>query len=493
MIDDVRRIEELWELGASARMDAERRERYYAGRHAILDREATWADGTAKANIVTNWAKYAVDLYKGAMTTAPFQVSAREGGEDADGAASESTVDPFSYYSDVADQNALHAIDVEMLRQALTIGYGVEMHEYREDKDGKPYHRITASHPREWQIVYDWEGEPAFAVRRVALGPGQLGPDGEILMDDLEILTAWDKAEWRQWTRGGATGADGAWTLRDGRPHYFGRPPIVVWTIDEMREPILTDDLIGQIDEYNEIDSCAGDNIRDIVDAILTVKADPSWLASNAETIRNMRMVAIEESGDVGYVVRPSNTEPVKTRLDRSRKQICMIAGVPDITDMEGATGSTSGIALRLRFMSMQHRASGMMHHLRDAVRQRIDLINALALKLRKPAITAYDVGIQFVLPHNRTEEWTAIGALKDIVSHRTQLKLLSDIEDPESELSAVMNEAGLTPEAAEAATARVAALMTPFAEEALNALSVAVIDALKQSGALARVASDDA
>ena len=221
------------------------------------------------------------------------------------------------------------------------------------------------------------------------------------------------------------------------------------------------------------------------MDALLTVKADPKWLEDNADMIRKMRMVAIEESGDVGYVVRPSNTEPVKTRLDRSRKQICMIAGVPDITDMEGATGSTSGIALRLRFMSMQFRASSMMHPLKDAIRQRVDLINALAVKLRKPAINGYDVTIQFVMPHNRTEEWQAIGALNNIVSHRTQLQLLSDIEDPESELKAVMDDMALSPDSRDELIERTTEAIKPYAKDMVQAVSAAILDATLQSGAL--------
>ena len=111
-------LDNLWESQKGMREDQTLRQDYYAGRHAIISREDnTYADGTPKSKRVANWVKYIVNRYVGLITSTPYQITAKEGGGEG-----------IDTYAEVADNNALDAIDVENLRATLIFGTSVELH-----------------------------------------------------------------------------------------------------------------------------------------------------------------------------------------------------------------------------------------------------------------------------------------------------------------------------------------------------------------------------
>lgn len=85
----------------------------------------------------------------------------------------------------------------------------------------------------------------------------------------------------------------------------------------------------------------------------------------------------------------------------------------------------------------MQDNAKSMIANLRASIRDRINMLNAILSKVGG-AIEDVQINIEFDLPTNRVEQWQNIGSLDGIVSHKTQLELLSDIDDPEEELKRI-------------------------------------------------------
>ena len=136
-----------------------------------------------------------------------------------------------------------------------------------------------------------------------------------------------------------------------------------------------------------------------------------------------------------------------------------------------------------------------MSNNLKAGMRDRIALINKVLTIQKKPPIEDYRVVIQFELPTNRIEEWMAIGALKEIVSHRTMLELLSDIDNPEEELDHLEAEAvdgaDIAPEEAAARQdeqiAQIAVDTGPAVEAAILGLTSAVLDNILKSGVIDR------
>ena len=441
---------------------------YYRGDHDIMDREEEYPDGAEKTNRVTDWAGYIVDLYVGALTMVPFQVSADQ----------EDSSDAVERYSEIGKRSGFDALDMELLRRTLVFGWCIELHEYREGEG----EIVRLQDPTEWVILRDVYDNIAVAIRVVTL-PINTIVDGEPLKTERYQMTVYDEREIIRYEKGGNTNQ---WNEVERRTHYYGKPPVVVWQVNEERNSILTDALLGQADEYNEIDSSAGDSLRSTVSALLAlIGYDASWVKDNADTIKEMRILPLAPDGDAKFIVRPDTSNEADHRLQRIREHICMAGRVPDITTITGATGSTSGIALRLRFMPMEHRSMSMANFIRDSITQRIDLINAMAEKTNKPVLEDYTVTVQFILPTNRIEEWQNVGALKGIVSHRKMLEVMSDVQDPEGELEAVTNEILMSEDDREEGIERVAGLLQPAAEDAMQAVSRAVMDAIEQRGLL--------
>jgi hypothetical protein len=82
-----------------------------------------------------------------------------------------------------------------------------------------------------------------------------------------------------------------------------------------------------------------------------------------------------------------------------------------------------------------------MFKQLEKSMRKRIDVLNSITQKANQTKIENYEITMHFNMPVNRIEEWANIGALTDIVTHRTQLEMLSDIDDPDAELKGLEKE----------------------------------------------------
>lgn len=420
-------IELIWDSKTQTRLDRQLYRNYYDGKQAILSESGVYVDGKAKSRIVTNFIADGIDGYVGALTSTSWQVTSKEGSAKAPGPAE---------YKRISDALYIESVDAEVLRGALIGGYGVEVHSF--DKDVV----ITTGNPLEWEPVYNAQGRILIgAIRRYELLAGTVY-QGEVLDKAREFMVYYDASEIVTWENG----KDG-WAETERTPHYYGIVPVVFWTVNEDLTGIVSDALISQQDEYNSIDSATGDEIRAFVDSILAITGvDPDWLQKNSSQIRTTRLLPIgtddsSAAGSAFYLTRSQDVTPSKTRLDRTKQNIHMMGKTPDMVEITGVTGDTSGIALKLRFMPMINQAMGFVPFLKRAFRARIDLINAINGKKGRPSIEDYVLTIQFTLPTNRIEEWSNVGALTGIVSHRKQLELLSDVDDPERELAAVKAE----------------------------------------------------
>jgi SPP1 family phage portal protein len=464
---------EVWLSGEKFRADMRHRNNYFIGKHRILERHEIYADSSAKTNRVVNWARYIVNRYVGLLTKTPIQVTAAdEQQKDSQAAAA---------YEEVSTANNLPRVDARLLSKAFVAGYGVEHHGW--DADTK-MQRIDAGDPLEWGFLEDEMGDVVAAVRNVTVPAGTYC-DGELLADPVEVMAAYDDKTIRVFER--AKRASTEWSETETRDHFFSRVPVIRWAVNAEMASLITDPIIGLCDEYNEIFSSAGDDVRREVDALLKVtNCDPKWIIEHAKEIRENRTLPLGPDSDAGYIQRQSDIAPATAQLMRTRHGIHMMGEVPDVDEIAGATGATSGIALQLKFLPAVQHAQGMVPYIQANIRERIELINSrLELQQGKALIEDVNVIVQVALPVNRIEEWENIKALDGVVSHRKQLELLSDVDNPEQELKRMDQEASeiRTPEdAAAIMDARVetsaAATQADF-EVLVTGLSQAIVDKL--------------
>jgi SPP1 family phage portal protein len=425
-------IDEIWEGKAAEREAMTKRKQYYDGQHAIVGRGESYADGTEKAERVTNWVEDIVDRHTGSLSE--YQVTAIQdpGAEEARDTAA------FDAYAALVESEGLVAQDIKNRRNAHIFGSHIEVHSY--DPDAKTI-RITNYDPREWVIVRDNETDAIrIAVRRVKLPKGAVYQDA-YLKEDLEIQTVYTD-EWILVYRLGKD-KDGKrnWEpdKKSSQDHHYKRPPVVEWKLTEDGKSLITEALMGQNDDYNEIDSANSDSIKRDVDSMLMIKGvDSEWVMNNAEAIRQTRVIPLPKESELGELARTFDTARIEERLKRTRKHIHAMGKVPDLAEIVGTSGATAGIALKLMFTSMEQFAEATIAILKQCLRERLELIGAVTEIKGGAQLEGYELTIQFRMPVNRIEEWKSIGALDGKVSRKTKLRLLTDITDPDAELEAL-------------------------------------------------------
>jgi len=421
--------EELWLSGADARADMQHRKNYYDGKHAIIGQGELYADGSKKSEKVSNFVKFGIDLYTGSIAGTPYNITDIETVDDTE--EGEDVAGSSEIYRDIGTDNNFDSLDTGLLRDALIYGHGLETHEYINDEIV-----ITQRDPLAWMVVYNSDGEKIGVINRSTVASGAFV--GDVMLEEpLEILVVYTDTEIITFHKSSSIN-EGKWFEPEQHPrteHQYGAVPVVVFKINEEMATHITDDLIGQQDEYNEIDSASGDDIKSDSDGILAIKGfDLAHIRENSETIRESKLLPLPQEGDAFYIKKGSDEVRTSSRLERTRENIFMGLIVPDIEQIVGSVGSTSGIALKLKFKPMSDKASYMIANIRPGIRERITLMNTRLGPTGMGVIENYQVNIDFTLPVNRIEEWQNIAATTGIVSHTKQLEMMSDVQDPEQE-----------------------------------------------------------
>lgn len=428
---------EVWNSASNieTRDRVERRLNYWNGLHDILDEDSEYANGQTKSTKVMNWIQQIVKRHVGVLT--PFQVTADipEGQTP-----TEVTTEPLDPYNEMKQAQRFERTDSLLLRDALLCGYGVEFQEY--DSASKQI-TINRYGPSEWSFLWDSDSNLACAVRYTSLAANTIH-NGEILESATDLMWLYTEEEYAVCTRQVESG--GSW---QGEPtaNELGIIPVVVWLPDEEMAGVVSDELIAMNDAYNSEFNLEGDDISNTVDCLLKIwGVDSGWAKLHEKEILEKRFMPFDRERtiqDAEYLRRELNIEPHVQHLKTTRENIHIMGAIPDVNEITGATGSTSGIALKLAFTPMEQEFQARAPFYCENVYERIDLINARKAKLSQPQIINPNVDIQFRMPTNRIEEWQNIGNLKGIVSRRTQLSLLTDIADPAVEEQNIVNEFG--------------------------------------------------
>jgi SPP1 family phage portal protein len=414
----------LSESNVELREYVAKRQGYWNGNHHILDEDSTYANGQPRGTYVMNWIKEIVTRHTGGMTA--FQVETEGKQEN-------------NPYAKIRDDQRLERIDSLLIRDSLLCGYGVEFQDFNSTT-----REITVSRydPLEWAFLWDSESKLQAAVRCVELAANTVH-DGVVLENATTVLWVYTAEEYGRWT---STAGSSDFT-GEIQENVLGKIPVIVWTPDEEMKGIVSDELIAMNDAYNEQLNIEGDDIRNTVDSIMKIwGVDSAWATANEDTILAKRMMPFDRpkgEQDAEYLTRELDITPHTKHLDILRENIHIMGMMPDVTKITGATGSTSGIALKLAFTPMEQAFRAYSPFLVESLHERIDLINARLAKISKPTIEKARIDIQFIIPTNRIEEWQNVSMLNGIVSKKTQLTLLTDIEDPAQELQNVVEEMG--------------------------------------------------
>jgi len=429
-------IAALWDGDADARAVRQTALEYYEGKQAILQKTGERKDGRPYSKTVMNWVSLLVDRQVGFNLGKAIDV-----GIPNDAEADQETA--LEQYIGVHKTSDLDSVDMELFRAALIAGYGVELHSY----DGqKP--KITSYSPLEWVFAFDSEGAIQVAVRRLELASGTIYK-GEYLVEGVVLWYVYNTDTLTVY-RSSASGSQHSQVQFkvevEANQHFYGRVPVVRFFVTQGYLAFVSPAFIGLQDAYNTTLSLLLDDNEADIDSMLALyglnadqltKKDPEGGESAFQKMRRLgALVFPDKDSSAEFITKGLSTEKPAFTEKQLRQDIHDTGRAPDLSEMVGSTGATSGIALKLKFQAMVEAAQGFAKFVELSVKERIVLLNTIWEFRKEPALKDFEVKLNISLPANETEIWKSIGFLESLLSRLDRARLVPSIENPEQAIS---------------------------------------------------------
>lgn len=323
-------------------------------------------------------------------------------------------------------RNAIRDHNKELAKSACKYGHAFEYMYQNEATET----RVTKFTPRQMFIVYDDSvAERAlFAVRYGRHGiksktPGEIY--GEILTPSEIIPFDNDK-------------------LGEVVVNPYGKIPVVEWKLNEERIG-LYEPVAGLVETYNAALGEKANDVESFAEAYLAIMG-AELDEDGIRHIRDNRIINLYGTDNakdvlVQFLQKPTADGTQENLLDRLETLIYETAMVANISD-ESFGSATSGTALAYKLQAMSNLAESFDGKVEKSIRKRLKLFCTLSTNTTNP--DAYeDVEITFTrnVPKNLLEEAQTAAQLSGIVSHETQLKGLSIVDNAKAELEKIKDE----------------------------------------------------
>ena len=382
----------------------------YESKHEILNAPKK-PNHKPDNRIVVNFPKYILDTFEGFFIGNPIKTVAED-------KAVADYVEHLDKYNDQDDNNA------ELSKLGSMFGKGYEL--YFTDEESEQ--AITYMSPECAFMVYDDSivEVPLFFVHRWW--------DRE----NNEYGCVYDRANKRNYIASGGL----RWTDEDWQPHFYSGVPATEFMQNEERigvyEPILS-----MSNAYNKAVSEKANDVDYFSDAylkILGVTLDEEGM----KHIRDNRIINFEGEDAqkliVEFMGKPEGDTTQENLLDRLERLIYQISMVANISDEN--FGTSTGIAMKYKLQAMSNLAKTKQRKFTSGMNRRYRLMFAHPAS-PVPADAWLQLEYQFTpnVPANMLEEAQMAAQLEGIVSHETQLKVLSIVDNVENELEKIEEE----------------------------------------------------
>lgn len=362
--------------------------------------------------ISANFAKYIADTMNGFFIGIPIKTT------NQDDKVTE-YIDFLDKYNDQDDNNA------ELSKLCSIYGKAYEM--YYNDAEGNI--GITYLSPMESFMIYDDSilEQPLYFVRYYL--------DSE----NVERGSWSDGTIVQHFVQNGSYRWDG-----EAEPHYFDGVPATEYIENDERVGIF-EGALPMINAYNKAVSEKANDVDYFSDAYLKVlgqRLDDEEI----HHIRDDRVINFD--GDVNGVIvdflqKPSGDETQEHLLDRLERLIYQISMVANISDEN--FGTSSGIAMKYKMQAMSNLAKTKERKFRSGMQRRYRLIFSNPIStvrgIGRDAWISNDYKFTLNFPANLAEETDIASKLEGIVSKKTQLSVLSVVENVQDELDRMEEE----------------------------------------------------
>ena len=370
--------------------------------------ESAKPDWKPDNRIAVNFAKYIVDTMNGFFIGIPVKLTCEN-------KEVESYVEFLDRYNDQDDNNA------ELSKICSIYGKGYEM--YYVDDEGNI--GITYINPMNGFMIYDDSvlERPRYFVR--------------IYTDSDNVLhgSVSDNEKVRYFVQKGRI----EWQDDLEKLHGFDGVPATEYRENEEEigifEPALT-----MINAYNKAISEKANDVDYFADAYLKVLG-AKLNEDGIKSIRENRIINFEGNMDGNLVVeflqKPDGDTTQENLINRLEKLIFQISMVANISDEN--FGTSSGISLKYKLQAMSNLAKTKERKFVSGMNRRYKLIFSNPVnKMKKDDWVLVNPKFTLNFPANLLEESQISGNLAGITSQKTQLKVLSIIDDVQEEINQI-------------------------------------------------------
>lgn len=385
----------------------------YEGRHPILlqKEKPSWKPDN---RITVNFAKYIVDTLNGYFIGIPVKTICRD----------PEVQEEITFIRNLCDMDDSEA---ELSKICSIYGSGMEFLYLDEESDV----RITYMTPLEGFLIYDdsVERRPLYGVRYYQDRDGELHG------------TVYSRSEQVEFVDDGGL----RFLEETRRRHGFSGVPIVEYLENEERTGAF-EGVESAINAYEKAISEKANDVDAFADAYMLIKGlglEPEDLFH----IRQDRVIHVKPMDadvlsqvNVSFLSRPSGDTTQENLLNRLEKQIFTISMVANISDEE--FGGSSGTALAYKLLPMQNLARLKARKFASGMNQRWKLVASLpTTRMAEDSWREIEYRFTQNAPRNLLEEAQTASVMAGITSRKTQLSVISAVQDVDQEMKEIKSE----------------------------------------------------
>ena len=380
---------------------------YYIGQHPILTGDEKPL-GKPDYRLVVNYPKYMVDTFNGFFIGLPPKIALDDDKDN-------------QKLNQFANRVSLYDKLYEASKQASINGHSYLMAYQNEDSETG----IALYSPENAFMVYDDTVEHL----------------------PLAFITYSDDDENKR--SGVVYKADGQYDLsmQQTDVNIYNMVPAVEILENDERQSIF-ENVLTLIDAVNTVISQKMNDVDYFADGYLKV-LNAGLDEDSLEQIKSNRIINLSNSDPtkdvvVEFMERPNADSEQENLINRLNNWIFEISSVSNITDSVFGNAD-SGKALEYHLLSMRNLASSKERKMTQALRQLFQIVFSSGSLLDSSKVDEWQ-NLTFLfsrnLPGNLSDEASVAKQLEGVVSKETQLKVLSVVDDPKTEIEKMNEEA---------------------------------------------------
>ena len=142
------------------------------------------------------------------------------------------------------------------------------------------------------------------------------------------------------------------------------------------------------------------------------------------------------------WLTKNSTDTQVENILKRTHDSIYRIAKCPDFSSETFVGGVSSGVAIRYRLTGCETKASAIESNMKKALQRRVELIAGVAsLTLGEDVFRDIQITFTRNIPSDNTDVVNLVQALQGVVSNKTLLSMIPQVNDVDAEIEALEQE----------------------------------------------------